>query len=92
MVKPGVSKWEEIRSKGKAQYVIKYGMLLWGLPIGIASAGLARVFDQDFSLEGFFSPELMFEMVSRALFFMIVAGPIFGWVMWKVYENKYERR
>ncbi|HZG86691.1 hypothetical protein [Paenibacillus sp.] len=82
-------KWNKTREKGRSIYILKYGMLMYGLPLGLIGALIARYFENGFSFVGFFYYGLVGDIIARGLFTMVFAGGVFGYLMWKSNEEKY---
>ncbi|MCR2807985.1 hypothetical protein [Paenibacillus soyae] len=84
--------WERIRSKGKLRYVLKYGMLYFGLPLGIMASLVQRLIRNSFSFDSFLTMELIGDLIGRGLFYMVFAGGIYGTFSWNSYEKKFRER
>jgi len=77
-------RWDKLRSKGRARFILVRGGLMWGLPLGIVwnlvefvrggrEMLVSRFFDEGlFMLCGFF-----------------LGGCLFSAYQWNSYENKY---
>jgi len=84
------NKWETTRRMGKYKYVASYGMLRFGLPIGIISSFIREFFENDFALSNFITVEFVSELITRSLFYTLFAGLIFGFTNWYANEKKYK--
>jgi hypothetical protein len=83
-----IKKWEKIRKKGKKSYVIIYGVLLWGFPVGILGEFLIRITKYGFILDVFNKDDFFLSIIIRTITLMI-AGIFFGLYMWGSMEKKY---
>lgn len=72
------------RKNGRKTYIFKYGMLYFGLPLGIISACIERFFDNDMSFNNYFGEMLIGEVIAKGLFYMVFIGPIYGYIAWKL--------
>lgn len=84
------NEWEKVREKGKLNYVLKYGIILWGV-VGLISALIVELIDNKFTLHGYFTRDLASEMLVRGIFYAIIIGPIIGLFMWNYNEKKYKK-
>lgn len=83
--------WEKTRAQGKRAYILKNGMLYFGLPLGILSAFMNRFLENSYSFDGYFNGELLGEMIARGLFFFLITGPLFGLITWHLNEKNYKK-
>lgn len=82
MKKKNLEKWNKIINKGKLNYVIKYGVLVWGIPVGLI-VNIWRYIDEkplDFT-------QFIFESLPTLIVFPI-AGIFFGLFMFNYIKNK----
>lgn len=66
----------------KKTYIIKYGVLGYGIPAGVLAACLRALFQIDFKMEFFLSTVLSWYTV-LFVFFFAIGGVIWGSLMWK---------
>lgn len=75
-----LQRWEATRKAGRLSYIVKYGVLGWGIPVAIATT----VID---GFQGTPVSELGVALAIRLVLFGIVGGLGFGTVMWKFSER-----
>ena len=76
-----IEKWEKLRAKGKWNFILKYGVLLWGV-------GTAVLFSLFFPMVmGGKKPSLPVFALSIVLF--PIGGIAWGYFMWIFGENAY---
>jgi len=75
-------RWETLRQKGKAKFIVQNGLLAWGLPMFII---MTFVFGraQKYPL----TPTLI--LVHACIW--AVAGLGYGWAVWTFTEKKYQK-
>ncbi|MED0685576.1 hypothetical protein [Anoxybacillus ayderensis] len=76
--------WEEVRAKGKVNYIIKYGVIGWGMITGLAVGIFTEInalFEQEYSR--------FLTSLSISLAVFSVFGILFGQIMWYFGEKKY---
>ena len=77
-----LKKWEVSRQKGKKKFILQTGVLLWGLPMFVV-----MTFVVNRQPERAHSPWMM--LVSAVVW--AIGGACFGWAMWNLSENKYQK-
>jgi hypothetical protein len=77
-----LKRWERVRQKGKAKFILQNGLLMYGLPLFILDTFVCGP-----SQKLPFSPEL----IVRHACIWAVAGLFFGWTIWTFSEKKYEK-
>lgn len=80
--------WGKTRKKGKARFVIIYGMLIWGITFGVVSMIFSRIANNQFFLSSIFSAQVVFDLITRAAFGAIT-GIFFGIYVWRYMEKKW---
>ena len=75
-------RWERLRSKGKCHFVVRYGVIYWGIPTGF----LWSVFFSTVNSHVSFWSALP---VGMCLF--PLGGIFFGLVMWAIGEKNYKK-
>lgn len=92
MKKSAFKRWSKIRKKGKLSYILKYGILFWGIPTGIL-AGILLYFIEmgGFTFQAFTQIEFYGEVIARVLFFALVGGPLYGILTWVGRERKWNK-
>lgn len=78
-----VEKWNAVKSKGRLNYILKYGVLLWGGLAGILSCIIISILDGGLSinpfLENLTNGTFLIYMIS-----MMISGIIFGALAWQI--------
>lgn len=81
---------EELYNKGKRRYVILHGVLSWGVSTAIIFLLITSLFQYGFHfqeiIDSFFSKK---SLITLAIF--IVAGFVWGNIMWKVITREVEK-
>jgi hypothetical protein len=72
--------WAKFSKLGRTQYVLRYGVLGWGVPTAIL---FSLIDSYRFGWEGFLS------QIVPALVIFPVGGIFFGRCMWRLLENKH---
>jgi hypothetical protein len=74
--------WEVLRRKGKARFIMENGILYYGLPMfGFMTFFVNRRADE---------PLVPFKVIISAVIWTL-GGAAFGWVMWKLTEDRYQK-
>jgi hypothetical protein len=79
----GLQRWERIRKAGRSSYIVKYGVLGWGIPVAI----LTTLMDW---LQGTPVTELAVALAIRLPLFAI-GGIAFGAFLWAFQERSRAR-
>ena len=74
-----IKRWGLTREKGKSQYILIHGVLLFGLPMLIFTAFITNPFAY-----GLFS---VLVIVHCGMW--LVAGGVYGFIMWHYFERKF---
>ena len=74
-----LAKWEKVRARGKARFILVSGVLSYGLPMFIVMTFLVHRSD--------LSPR--FIGISAILW--AIGGALFGTIMWYVLERQYRK-
>ncbi|MFA6185962.1 MAG: hypothetical protein WC770_01955 [Phycisphaerae bacterium] len=73
------AKWEKIRQKGKWNYIIKHGVLIWGIGSAIFAAFFSSIIgDKSF-----------LKMLPINLITLPIGGIFWGYFMWFYMEKAY---
>ena len=71
--------WAKIRAKGKWMYMLKNGVLGFGIPFGLVYGYFRGQKSGDVQ-----------ESIIEALFIgVLIAGPLYGWLQWNKNEKKF---
>jgi len=73
---------------GKLAYILKYGVLYWGIPIAIVSPLIERFFKNAMTFNNYFNAELLGEIVGRCIINAVFIGPIFGYIYWRANHKR----
>jgi hypothetical protein len=79
-----VQRWETTRKSGRKAYIVKFGILGWGIPVAIAVTGLDWYHGTPLS-------DLAVPFLIRLVLFGLVGGIAFGAAMWKFSEWMYAK-
>ena len=74
-------RWQTIRAKGKARFILIRGVLMWGLPMLVFTSFISKPFTH-----GLFS-----HMAIVHYFTWLIAGVFFGVFMWLFSEWRYKK-
>jgi hypothetical protein len=72
-------KWAKLSELGRSQYVVRYGVLGWGVPTGIL---FSLIQGYRFGWDGF-----LFQLIPALIIFPL-GGILFGRIMWRLLEKK----
>jgi ABC-type multidrug transport system permease subunit len=79
-----IKNWNEVKSMGMKSFILKYGIMRWGIPTGISYSVLMLLFNSNIhSIRSF-----IIYVVINLLIFSLLGGSLFGFVMWKLSEKK----
>lgn len=82
-----LQKWEQIRNKGRAHYILFHWGLLWG-SFATAIMELLRIFANALPFSYLFSIVFLKELIVQWLIFMAI-GSCAGWYSWQKAEQDY---
>lgn len=74
--------WEQLRKKGKAKYILIHGLLLWGIPMSLVANTYLH----------FRGGIPWTPMIYYTTPIFLIASLLFGLLMWKFLENRYNKR
>jgi hypothetical protein len=80
--KNNLEQWNNIVNKGKLNYVVKHGILGWGVPVGIGISIWNYIDEKPTNLATFIIDSL------PNLIIYPIGGIIFGLAMFKIIKNK----
>jgi len=75
-------KWAKLSKLGRTQYVLRFGVLGWGIPTAIL---FSLIQGYRFGWDGF-----LFQLIPALILFPI-GGIFFGRFMWRTLENKHAK-
>lgn len=79
-----MKRWERIRKKGKARFIVLYGVIFWGLLMTTCNMVVRVLFNRD----------PFFWIFLQGLFYIVafsLAGIPFGFIMWNSSEKMYNK-
>ncbi len=77
-----LQRWENTRRKGKAWFIFLHGILGWGLPMFFLMTFIVnRHPERPFNVGMIVLPAIVWTL----------GGAAFGWIMWHLNENKYQK-
>jgi hypothetical protein len=79
-----VKNWSEIKKMGTTKYILKYGIIRWGIPTGI----ICSVFMQFIIYKSHSVIDFLISTVICLLLFSLLGGSLFGFITWKVLKKK----
>jgi hypothetical protein len=74
-------RWGLIREKGKARYILVYGVLFWGIPMLVFMSFITNPFTN-----GLFSAAALIHCIV-----WLIGGLVYGFVMWHYSEYKFTK-
>jgi hypothetical protein len=77
-----LKKWEKTRKLGIVKFILIYGVLLWGVPVGIIWTIIMEII---------FLGNAWFSTLIIALIVFPISGIAFGSIMWHYAENNYNK-
>jgi hypothetical protein len=80
MSQSDAEKWAKLCKLGRTQFVLRYGVLGWGIPTAIL---FSLIQSYRFGWDGF-----LFQLLPALILFPI-GGIFFGRFMWRMLENKH---
>jgi len=73
--------WEQLRKLGKAKFIFRYGILLWGLPM----ATFANIY-LHYRASIPWTPTIYYSIPA-----FLTLGVIFSFLLWNFLESRYNR-
>jgi hypothetical protein len=83
-------RWEKLRANGRSAFVWRNGVVGWGLPAAVVTAGYKLVQEQGLAWPPALSDRLRTALVLIALVFPVL-GYLFGGWLWAQGEARYAR-
>lgn len=77
-----IARWERERNVGVLRYVMRKGLIGWGLPLYFFMYGVQTLLRGD---------ALLLQDAARSAFLWLGCGALFGFVMWQVSEFNYRK-
>lgn len=79
-----IKTWNEIKDMGLKKFILKYGVLRFGIPAGFMYCLLTLLFD----FKKYSFHEGLILLLINFLLFSLIGGLIFGCTMWKIFKYK----
>lgn len=77
--------WELLRQKGKGRFILITGVLFYGVPMFVIMTFFVNVASHQTQV----MPEAM--RVAISLVIWLLGGAVFGWIMWRLNESRYQK-
>jgi hypothetical protein len=74
-----LAQWEKVRAKGRKRYILVTGVLSWGLPMFFAMTFIVN------------RSRLSPGYIGFSIILWMLAGALFGAVMWHIFERRYRK-
>ena len=84
-----LDRWNLMKSKGKGNYLIKDGILNWGIPTGILWAVFFQLIEDGLSLNSYLQIDFVRRIVIGIITFSLV-GIVAALFKWNKLEKKYQ--
>ncbi|EDS78389.1 hypothetical protein [Clostridium massiliodielmoense] len=78
-----------MKSEDKHTFIIKHGILQWGIPIAIIYSFIMSFTERDLHKMAFISDYFLNNLIVSCIGFSI-GGYLFGYFMWKRYKRTYK--
>ena len=79
-----IKTWNEVKSMGMRNFILKYGIMKWGVPTGILYFVITLLFSFNIgSIRSF-----ILSTVINLLIFILLGGSLFGFLMWGILEKE----
>ncbi|PAB60443.1 hypothetical protein [Anaeromicrobium sediminis] len=80
-------RWSDIRKKGQMKYILLYGILYWGMPLGPIIVLLNTIRDKGFQvLNDWIS---IASCIMIGIIYGILIGTLYGAVKWRSMEKRW---
>lgn len=77
---------ERVKSEGKLRFILRHGVLRWGVPMAFAMGAVSYSHNYDFELPGLLTLDYLRYVIISGIVFVPVSF-IFGWTLWKFFES-----
>jgi hypothetical protein len=81
--------WNKMKLKGKRKYIFLYGVVRWGLSMGIIMPIVGQIIDSIYSPNNVSIKNFITRLIVSLIVFPL-AGYFQSVMLWKRYETKYE--
>lgn len=83
-----LNKWKRMSGMGKRNFIVKDGILHWGIPTGLLYAIFYQLISGGFSLNNFIISDFII-IVIIGIFVFSVTGMLASFLTWRRLEKKY---
>ncbi|WP_373898787.1 hypothetical protein ACER0A_005000 [Haloimpatiens sp. FM7315] len=83
------AKWEKIKSKGMMPYIIKRGLICYGILFFLIWVFLAPFIDNNFTVNFIYKETFKTKLIVFGIFSPLV-GILMGYLGWKGFEKRYK--
>jgi hypothetical protein len=90
MTRQELERWEQLRANGKQKFILMYGVLYWGVGVGI-SFGIVNVLVDHLMGEQVFTYAHMFRTITLGVLGFPLMGYVWGRSIWSYNERRYAR-
>src|SRR5437763_10270421 len=84
----GLSGWEAIRKQGRRRFIWRFGIVAFGLPVGVLGSTLAQWWRHDWSASFLTTAQFWLNLPINALIGMVI-GFLFGAFEWRTAERRF---
>lgn len=88
----GSEEWARVRAEGKRRYLLRYGVIRRGLPMGIAVALLIEVLSPSGEMPGALREPTFLGRLLLAVAVFSVSGCISALANWRVHERRFDEK
>ena len=82
-------RWQKMKKLGKHFFIIKYGVLGWGLSTGVLGSFFIQLIHHKFNFSILFTSQFYIHMSSLTLM-TLSFGWFWGLFLWKLMKKKYD--
>ena len=90
MTRQELERWEQLRANGKQKFILLYGVLYWGVGVGIAFGLVNTVINHAMGEQVFNYGQMLREITLGVLGFPLM-GYVWGRSIWSYNERRYAR-
>jgi hypothetical protein len=84
--------WEKIRTQGPKRYLLRYGVVGRGIPMGVVVALLIELWDPSGAMpDALLEPRFLGRLLLAVAVFT-ASGCISAWANWRVHERRFQEQ